>query len=350
MTNGSTRSLVRVGVLLLLVAVVLGTVRFAATSSNSPPANSAPSPASSPSPQPSITPGTTPSSSSASSPADAPSASVPPAGPPEKTQLPRGGTTLFPRYRLVGFSGGPGTAAFGRLGVGDIDTRIHEIERMGTSYDSNGKRQIMPVLELITVVAHSTAGPDGKYRGRIDAAVIDSYLSAARRHRALLLLNVQPGRAGFLDEVKDLQPWLKEPDVGLALDPEWAVGAGQVPGRVFGHTTAGELNQVGAWLGAFTRSRGLPEKAMVVHQLSPRIISDIGEVKAHKGVQVVLSVDGIGGRKAKESTWRRLVEPMPDSMAPGFKLFFEEDTRAGKLMTPAQVLNLKPRPDYVLYE
>ena len=34
----------------------------------------------------------------------------------------------------------------------------------------------------------------------------------------------------------------------------------------------------------------------------------------------------------------------------GFKLFFEEDGEFGPLMTPAQVLALKPTVDYVLYE
>jgi hypothetical protein len=34
----------------------------------------------------------------------------------------------------------------------------------------------------------------------------------------------------------------------------------------------------------------------------------------------------------------------------GFKLFFDEDTRRGLLMEPADVLGLRPQPSYVLYE
>jgi hypothetical protein len=33
-----------------------------------------------------------------------------------------------------------------------------------------------------------------------------------------------------------------------------------------------------------------------------------------------------------------------------FKLFLKEDTRRGSLMTPAEVLALRPQPSYVLYE
>jgi hypothetical protein len=67
-------------------------------------------------------------------------------------------------------------------------------------------------------------------------------------------------------------------------------------------------------------------------------------------VVVIKSVDGIGSRAAKTTTWRTLVKALPDSIHPGFKLFFDEDTRHGSLMTPAQVLALKPRPEYVLFE
>ena len=36
---------------------------------------------------------------------------------------------------------------------------------------------------------------------------------------------------------------------------------------------------------------------------------------------------------------------------PGFKLFFDEDTRNGqRMMSPKEVLALWPQPEYVLYE
>ena len=263
--------------------------------------------------------------------------------------MPRGGRTLFPKYRLVGYSGGEASKAFGRLGVGKLDERVQEMERTGRSYTAGG-RQVLPVLELITVIVHGTPGKDGQYRSRIDDAQIARYLAAARRHKALLLLNIQPGRADFLPEVQGLQRWLAEPDVGIALDPEWAVGKGQVPGRVFGRTTAKELNSVATYLSGFTLAHDLPEKAMVVHQLASRIIFRIQDVEAHDGVQILLSVDGIGSREAKEETWHKLVKPLPKAVRPGFKLFFEEDREHGRLMTAAQVLALKPTPDYVLYE
>jgi hypothetical protein len=44
------------------------------------------------------------------------------------------------------------------------------------------------------------------------------------------------------------------------------------------------------------------------------------------------------------------VKDLPTSIHPGFKLFFDEDARHGKVMTPSQVLALTPEPEYILFE
>jgi hypothetical protein len=296
---------------------------------------------------PSVSASASPSPSSAS-PSSPPASGATP-GPAASDELPRGGTQLFPHYRLVGYAGGEGSAAFGRLGIGNLDARVDEIEKLGAKY-TRGGRQPLPVLELIAVVVQAHPGADGKYRVRVADSVIQRYLDAARRHRALLLLNIQPGRADFLPEVQALSKWLAYPDVGVALDPEWAVGPKQVPGQVFGHTTSTEINGVASWLSQFTRDHDLPDKAMVVHQLATRIISNAGKLRHYSDVEDILSVDGIGNRTDKTDTWKKLVKPLPKSVIPGFKLFFDEDRRHGRLMTPSQVMALKPTPEYVLYE
>jgi hypothetical protein len=50
------------------------------------------------------------------------------------------------------------------------------------------------------------------------------------------------------------------------------------------------------------------------------------------------------------ATYRAVSKTTPRFVQPGFKLFFDEDKALGRLMTPAQVLALRPRPAYVLYE
>ena len=263
-------------------------------------------------------------------------------------QLPRGGRQVFPTYRLVGYAGAPGSPALGRLGVGSLADRVAELPALADGYAAG--RQPLPVLELIATVVQSKPGPDGMYRVRLPDEVIQQYLAAARSIQGYLLLNVQPGRAPLLDEVQALERWLREPDVGLALDPEWAVGSRQVPGRVFGQVTGAQLDAVAAYVSGIVAAGGLPEKVVLYHQLAPSIVRQPEALSAHPGVALVVSIDGIGAMADKVATWNRVAPLAPAHVHRGFKLFNQEDAAEGPLMTPEQVLALIPQPEYVLYE
>ncbi|NHC46405.1 hypothetical protein [Motilibacter aurantiacus] len=273
-----------------------------------------------------------------------------PAVVPKQRKLPRGGTTVFPEHRLVGYAGNPGSAAFGILGIGDLGAKGRDIEKRGEAYDSDG-RTILPVFELIATVVHRGAGDDGMYRSRMDDEIIEQHLKAARKAKGLLLLGIQPGRADFLPEVKAYERWLKEPDVGVALDPEWAVEEGDVPGEAYGRTTGSELDVVAGYLAGLVADNGLPEKVMVYHQVARSVVVDESRLHRHAGVALVKSIDGIGGPGAKRGTWYHVLQDTPGHVHTGMKLFLEEDVeRGGRLMSPAEVLALKPRPSYVLFE
>lgn len=267
---------------------------------------------------------------------------------PRGAELPRGGRTVFPEYRLVGYSGYPGAAALGRLGTGDIDERMVEIEEVGADYVRG--RKLMPVMELIAVTVHTEPGAEGLYRARVKDEVVESWLATARKHKAMLLLNIQPGRATFIEEVRHLEKWLVNPDVGLALDPEWSVGPDEVPGKVYGHTTGWDLNEVAGYVSDLVAEHKLPEKVVLYHQLHADIVSEEDKLVPHEGVALVKSIDGIGSAAAKVNTWNKIVSTTPEHVNLGFKLFYDEDARHGPLMTADQVMELKPEPVYVLYE
>ncbi|MBQ6644251.1 MAG: hypothetical protein IJH84_24915 [Saccharopolyspora sp.] len=281
----------------------------------------------------------------------APPAEPPPAPalrpPPPEPELPGGGRTVLPEHRMVGFSGAPGSAALGPL-HGDLDAAGQQIDRQAQDYTQN--KRPLPVFELIATRATSSPGQDGQYRARSSDSTIDEHLAAARRYGAVLLLGIQPGRADFLDEVRHYDRWLAEPDVGLALDPEWAVGPDETPGDVFGTTTGGELNAVADHVSAIAREHSLPQKPLIYHQLSPSVVRDEQDLAPHPELALVKSMDGIGSPELKKQAWDKLVTTKPPHVATGIKLFFQEDTRSGPLMTPPEVLGLQPAPDYVLYE
>jgi hypothetical protein len=207
------------------------------------------------------------------------------------------------------------------------------------------------VLEVITTIVQGSPGADGKYRVRIGDEQIEGYLKAARKHKALLLLNLQPGRSEFLVEAKAYERWLKEPDVGVALDPEWAMDAGQRPGGKYGHTTGAELDQTAAYLAALVKQYGLPEKVMVYHQVAKSVVRAESGLRPHPGVVLIKSVDGLGAPGPKKNTYRVVNRTKPAHVHAGFKLFFDEDTKGNsRLMSPSQVLALRPQPEYVMYE
>ncbi|WP_410599643.1 hypothetical protein [Amycolatopsis sp. lyj-90] len=249
---------------------------------------------------------------------------------------------------LVGFCGAPGAKALGRM-TGDLAAAGRELRKQIGTFPPG--RPITPVVELIATTVHRSPGADGMYRSRCGDETVRAYLDAARAMNGLLLLDIQPGRADFLPEVRAYEHWLKEPDVGVALDPEWAVEPGVVPGKKFGRTTGAELDGVAHYLGELAQLHRLPAKVMVYHQVASSVVRDEGLLKPHPGVSVVKVVDGIGSAAAKKATWKTLMPSKPGHVRAGFKLFFDEDTRRGAaLMTPAEVLALTPTPAYVLYE
>lgn len=270
--------------------------------------------------------------------------------PAPRAELPRGGRTIFPQHRLVGYCGTPGAPKLGRL-RGRLSRVAKEIEALAGEY-AEDDRKPLPAFELIAVIAKEERGSDGKSRRRVAESVVEEYLRAAREARALLLLNIQPGHSDFMTEVKHFERFLREPDVGVALDPEWAMThESQVPGTRFGRTSGEVIDEVARYLSGIVEEHDLPEKALVFHQVNTRVLVDEDKIVPRPGVAIVKSVDGLGARANKTKTYNALVATMPAGVHPGFKLFFEEDVAGNhKLMTPARVLALEPKPEYVMYE
>jgi len=266
---------------------------------------------------------------------------------PTRLELPGGGTQVFPARRLVGFSGAPGSAALGPM-TGDLAAATERLRGQAEPYGAD--RAVLPTLELIATTAHPVPGPNGTYATAPDDAVVQQYLDAARAAGGILLLGIQPGTGDFLPAVQYYERWLSEPDVGVALDPEWAVDPGEVPGEVFGSTTGAELDSVSAYLDGLVTAHRLPQKVMLYHQLHADIVTGQEVLVDRPGVAVVKSVDGIGAAADKVGTYQRVMAGTPPFVHAGFKLFYEEDVRSGPLMTPPEVLALVPQPEYVLYE
>ena len=195
-----------------------------------------------------------------SAPPGDPTTSVPATPLPE---LPRGGRQILPTYRVVAYYGAAGTSALGVLGQGTPDQAAAAIEDQAAGYARFG-RPVQPAMELLATVAQRAPGADGNYSAPVPDSEIERYLAAAHRHRMLLILDIQPGRGEFLPEVQHLAPFLADPSVSIALDPEWKVGPQQLPGHVIGAASAASINAVAEYLHGIVTAAGLPDKLLVV--------------------------------------------------------------------------------------
>jgi len=261
-------------------------------------------------------------------------------------ELPGGGRSILPGHRVVAFYGHPGVDALGILGQGSPSTAARRLDDRARDYEGDGLRPVMRAFELITPLVLGSPGEDGKYRKRLDDATIERYLEAAREADALLILDIQPGRAEFMDEVRALRRWLEEPDVSLALDPEWHMGPGEVPGDTIGSVDAATVNEVSKYLSDIVLREHLPQKLLLVHRFTDAMITSEDDLRSRPGVAMVESVDGFGAPAAKRSKYDRFTSTS-DGLYESFKLFLEEDTN---LMSPDAVLGLRPRVDMVDYE
>ncbi len=260
-------------------------------------------------------------------------------------ELPEGGREILPSHRVVAFYGAPGDPRLGVLGRGAPDRIAHTLKRQARAYGAAG-RSVLPALELITTVATSSPGTDGTYSARQPASVVRRYLSAARHAGELLILDLQPGRSDFLTEARIYEPFLREPDVSLALDPEWQLGPGQTPDQQIGSTDASTINRTSAYLAGIVAAGRLPQKLLIVHQFTGNMIRQRDQIVSRGGLAITINVDGFGDPPNKIARYRALSDPRP-GLYHGFKLFYTQDTH---LMNPAQVLRLRPRPSLIVYQ
>jgi hypothetical protein len=266
----------------------------------------------------------------------------PAAKPPE---LPRGGRTILPDKRVVAYYGAPQDDELGILGIGSPERAARRLERQAKPYARRG-RPVLPAFELIAAIVTREPGDGGDHSIRQEPSTIRRYLRAARRHKMLLLLDIQPGYAPFLQEAKALEHWLREPDVGLALDPEWSMKPPLLPAQEIGSTDAATVNEVSQYLSGLVRRYDLPQKLLVVHRFTGDMIQSEHDLRRHPGVALVVNVDGFGDQPNKISKYREFTRDLPRRFN-GFKLFYHEDLN---LMRPKQVLRLRPAPDLVVYE
>lgn len=294
-----------------------------------------------------VTSATQPVMTVPAAPETAAASTEPPVTPSADSTLVGSGEYLLPTHRILSFYGFPGEVNMGVLGEYDMATLLERLEAQAAEYEAIDDRPYKLAFEVIASVAQQYEGDDGDHLAYIGEDVLQEYIDFTAAHDMLLILDVQFGRRTVQQEIEAMEPFLKYPHVQLALDPEFAVDEGQVPGTVIGGIDAADVLYAQQALARISAENDLPPKLLVVHQFTESSISNRETIAQIPGVQFVLEIDGFGAPDEKRSTYALLTGGEAFEFH-GFKLWY--NGQDDPIMTPEEVLALDPQPDLIIYQ
>ncbi len=283
-------------------------------------------------------------------------------------EQPGGGYEVFPDdpgRRFVALYGHPASAGMGALGQQDgPQDALERLEPLVKEYAADGAT-VVPTFNLIATVAHnggSTDRPSGlldlttpsyvDYSTMHPPETYREWVDAAAKADGYVVLDFQPGRNDFLFQVQHYEELLREPHVGIGLDPEWRLGPRERHLEQIGSVTAAEINDVINWIADIVRDEGLPQKLVVIQQFRMHMIEDREDIVDRPEVAVAIQMDGEGqgSLTTKDESYRTVTAGTEDAhWRWGWKNFFERDHPDGPY-SPEQILAKDPVPAYVTYQ
>lgn len=260
---------------------------------------------------------------------------------------------LLPEYRIIAYYGNLYSKNMGILGELPPESMLSKLDKELERWElANPKIPVLPALHYIAVTAQGSPGRDGKYRMRMPDHQIDSVLTIAQmRERTLVFLDIQVGLSNLEEEIPRLEKYLKLPHVHLGIDPEFSMKDGSKPGSRIGSFNAQDINYATEYLKKLVQEYNLPPKVLVVHRFTKAMVQGYQDIELHSEVQFVMDMDGWGPPELKKGTYRNFIHPEPVQFT-GFKLFYKNDIKRSpnRLLTPEELMKLKPIPSYIQYQ
>ena len=261
---------------------------------------------------------------------------------------------ILPHSRIVAFYGNLYSKRMGALGEYAPKEMWAKLNKEVKAWETaDPTTPVIPALHYIAVVAQGDAGKDGKYRFRMPEKQIDSVFTISRMgpENTLIFLDIQVALSKIQDELPLLEKYLKLPNVHLGIDPEFSMKTGAKPGTKIGTFDAVEINYCSQYLAKLVKDNNLPPKVFVIHRFTQGMVTNYKNIKLHPEVQIVIDMDGWGEPELKKGTHRNYIHKEPVQFT-GFKLFFKNDLKKSpnRMLTPKELLKLKPQPIYIQYQ
>lgn len=247
------------------------------------------------------------------------------------------------QFRLVAFYGSPTGPGLGILGELPREQMHQQLLATIAQYEPLSDRPILPTYHLVTTVANPYPP---SYSHQVNIQLIEQWVAEAQVLETAVILDIQLGHADLLTEFTRLEPLLYNPHVHLALDPEFAMNAWQVPGVNIGQLYAEQINEIQARLNAIGADIGL-NRVLILHQFSPAMLPDKTLIEDYPFVELLIDGDGVGAAGAKIRNYITYAAE-PAFEYGGFKLFPTDGDFP--VMAPAEVMNLEPQPVLIIYQ
>jgi hypothetical protein len=270
---------------------------------------------------------------------------------PVKTVYPKDGAIL-PFKRIIAYYGNLYSTKMGVLGQYPEKEMLARLNVEVKKWEAaDPTTPVQPALHYIAVVARDNPTKDGKYRGRMPDSEIDKLLIMAEKINAIVFLDIQVGQSTIQAELPRLEKYLKMSNVHLGIDPEFSMKNGVKPGKAVGTYDATDINFAINYLAKVVKENNLTPKILVIHRYTQKMVTNYKNIKILPEVQVVMHMDGWGGKAKKIGTYKNFVYPEPVQFA-GFKIFYKNDVleKGTTLFAPEELLKLNPRPIYIQYQ
>jgi len=270
---------------------------------------------------------------------------------PVKTVYPEGGA-LLPFTRVVAYYGNFYSTGMGILGEYPPQEVLQRLTKAAQYWQiADPSTHVIPAIDYIAITAQASAGSDGKYRFRMPATQIDKAIGLANQVHGIVILDVQVGLSTLQTELPLLEPYLKQPQVHLAIDPEFSMKTGARPGTVIGTFSSSDVNYAANYLASIVQKNNLPPKILIVHRFTPEMVTGYKNIKPLPEVQIVMDMDGWGSQAKKLNTYSRVIHAEPVEFT-GFKLFYKNDVKppGTGLLTASQILKLQPQSLFIQYQ
>ncbi len=261
---------------------------------------------------------------------------------------------------IVAYYGRPGVKSLGVLGQHSLQDIIPMIKAKANEYKkASGNQNVVPGFDIIYGLAAADPGRDKDYIIPLSSKKLMPYIEAANKHGFAVFIDLQLGKMTPLEDIQPVLKYLKYENVHLAIDPEFEVhGLDLRPGKIIGHVTGKQINQVQAAMTDYMMKNNIAEKKiLLVHMFRHSMVQNKNDLKTYDKIDLVFNLDGHGSPRLKVDIYNGIyTHRVANEVAGGFKLFFGEDKP--RLMTPKEVLGMnsvsgvkiKDTPKFINYQ